>query len=290
MGKLGEIDVVRAGEPEIRKFWREVKEANLFPGRKAYREFFRELRGALYFAGGRGPNAEYLLIGKWRSNGEVYMLWMLQCELAHIQDLIQSSFLDYLEAGDVVVTRMLDEEDTGFFQQMGFQPYKTILLLEGDVHSVALCPIPPPGGIIRSFRREDGEEVLRVDNLAFQGFWGIDAWNLKNISKFCSHNNFIVAQVGSSIVGYSIAGVNGNMGFIQRLAVHPGYQNQGWGKALLGRQLRWMRRWGACVFLVNTQNDNAVAKKLYVDMGFNKKQTPRFIYRYVHGESGGDAA
>ena len=60
----------------------------------------------------------------------------------------------------------------------------------------------------------------------------------------------------------------GRAGYLQRLAVHPDHQRAGLGGALVVDGLRWLRRWGAKEVLVNTQEGNEPAVRLYEALGF----------------------
>lgn len=196
--------------------------------------------------------------------------------------LLKAALDDYLPAREPLITRMLTPDDTPFFAEAGFEPFKTILLLEGDVHTVAAQRRRGRGGSFRRFRPQDLEQVLEVDGAAFDGFWKLDSWSVRSISRYCELNNFLVAEGEGGLLGYCIAGTNRYSGFIQRLAVRPENQGQGWGKALLLQQAAWLKGKGARVFLVNTQEENVTAQRVYREMGFNRSVSPRYIYRYEH--------
>lgn len=180
---------------------------------------------------------------------------------------------------------MLPPEATSFFAEAGFSPFKNILLLEGDSHTINVPRQRSTPGRLRHFRKEDLEEVLRVDASAFDQFWKLDAWSVRSISRYCELNNVLVTEEEGEILGYCIAGTNRYCGFIQRLAVRRDQQGRGWGKALLLEQVAWLKRKGARVFLVNTQEENSTAQRMYREMGFSKSVAPRHIYRYEHDGS-----
>ena len=71
------------------------------------------------------------------------------------------------------------------------------------------------------------------------------------------------------MLAYSVTGRAADRGYIQRLAVHPDHQRLGIGTALVADSLRWLRRSGARLALVNTQERNAGALSLYVECGFS---------------------
>jgi [ribosomal protein S18]-alanine N-acetyltransferase len=180
---------------------------------------------------------------------------------------------------------MLTADATPFFAEAGFKPFKTILLLEGDARSIAIPRRREHDFRMRRFHPQDLEEVLRVDEAAFDAFWKLDAWNVRSISRYCDLNNFLVAEGEGGLLGYCIAGTNRYSGFIQRLAVRPEHQGRGLGKALLLRQAAWLRGKGARVFLVNTQEENLTAQRIYRETGFNRSVSQRYIYRYEHDDN-----
>jgi N-acetyltransferase len=72
-------------------------------------------------------------------------------------------------------------------------------------------------------------------------------------------------------VAYAVAGRAGRRGFLQRLAVDPTSQGRGWGAALVVDTLHWWRRRGVTDGVVNTQDDNVVARALYRRLGFREE-------------------
>ncbi len=278
-----EIEISKAGTEERERYWKYIRRTNFFQSRSLYNQFFSELAGELYYLK-RGISVNLVLLGKWRSDSDFHMLWMIKSDPTLQFFLITRTLSDYLREGSMIITRMLPREETETFEKAGFSHFQTILLLEGSRQTVAPHLKFPSPFNIRGFRKGDIEEVLKLDHLAFGDFWKLDNWNLRHISGFCRLNNLLVAQHEDVLVGYCIAGVTEQMGFIQRLAVRPGFQRRGLGKALISRQLRWMRDLGVRMFFVNTQENNHVSQRLYHNMGFSISVTPRYIYKYLHGE------
>ncbi len=275
----GKIEIHRAGASETQRLWREVSRTNLFPSRKLYRDFFEQLGGSVYTA--QGPSLlGYLVIGRWRAGSRLHSLWAVAAGPEAGRALLDAALEDYLPPREPLVTRMLAPEAAPFFAGAGFTPYKTILLLEGDARSAAAPRRAGHGFRVRRYRPPDLEEVLRVDGAAFDPFWKLDAWNLRSISRYCDLNNFLVAEGEEGLEGYCIAGTNRLSGFIQRLAVRPERQGRGLGTDLLRRQAAWARGKGARALLVNTQEENVTAQRLYRKAGFDRSVARRYIYRY----------
>ena len=74
-----------------------------------------------------------------------------------------------------------------------------------------------------------------------------------------------------AVVGYAITGRAGSIGYLQRLAVLPDHQRRGIGYALVIDGLLWARRRGSTSLLVNTQETNEAAVRLYERMGFQRE-------------------
>jgi ribosomal protein S18 acetylase RimI-like enzyme len=71
------------------------------------------------------------------------------------------------------------------------------------------------------------------------------------------------------VAAYAITGRAGRKGYLQRVAVDPGAQRLGYGRALVGDALRWLHRHDVRRTLVNTQLDNLRAVALYESCGFH---------------------
>ena len=87
------------------------------------------------------------------------------------------------------------------------------------------------------------------------------------------------------IVGYAVTGRAGPRGYLQRLAVDPPAQRAGIGGALVVDGLRWLRRWGAKEVLVNTQEGNDAAVRLYEALGFRLQPDGLAVLRRALGEA-----
>jgi hypothetical protein len=72
-------------------------------------------------------------------------------------------------------------------------------------------------------------------------------------------------------VGYAVTGRPHHHGYLQRLAVDPAEHRHGVGRALVLDSLAWLRRHGATSVLVNTQESNRAALRLYEDLGFERE-------------------
>jgi ribosomal-protein-alanine N-acetyltransferase len=164
-----------------------------------------------------------------------------------------------------VVTNALSPADSLPFVDAGFGVRERLHLLAHDLAALA-SPTRPS----RRARHADHEVVLRLDARAFAPAWRLSGHGgLTDALRATPVVRFRIAN-GSGIVGYAISGRAGDQGYLQRVAVDPDAQGQGWGRALVADGLHWLRRRGAVRALVNTQLANAAALSLYESCGFRR--------------------
>ena len=157
------------------------------------------------------------------------------------------------------------------FLDVGFVVHERLHLLRHD-----LLVLPPALGRtqssvrLRRGRRTDRDGALRVDAAAFSPFWRFDARGLDDARAATPSSRFRVIADGE-VVGYAVTGRAGSIGYLQRLAVRPDHHRRGFGHALVLDALHWARRRGATSVLVNTQETNVDAVRLYESMGFTRE-------------------
>lgn len=166
------------------------------------------------------------------------------------------------------VTAALPRSEQRPFLEAGFEVHEQLHLLRRGVSDL------PPVATTATLRRghlADHPAVLAVDRLAFPLFWRLDDSGLRDALDATPSARLRVAGLGTApdtVAGYAITGRAGPRGYLQRLAVVPSAQREGMGTALVVDGLRWFRRWGAKEVLVNTQEGNADAVRLYERLGF----------------------
>jgi mycothiol synthase len=92
---------------------------------------------------------------------------------------------------------------------------------------------------VRSFRWEDAQELVRVNNEAFQGHREAGTLTEDRFASLATAPWFdpagiVVAEDGSGVIGFCWTKVHpGGDGEIYRIAVSPTHHGQGWGRSLL---------------------------------------------------------
>ena len=171
-----------------------------------------------------------------------------------------------------VVTAALRPEEAAAFTAVGFAERERLVVLSHDLRTLA----PPTAGstdtVMRRARRTDRTRVLRLDALAFQEAWRLDEPSLDEAVEATPHSRFRIvedaATADRSLLGYAICGRAARTGYVQRLAVDPDHQHLGLGRWLVVDALAWLRRRGATLAMVNTQESNVRALDLYRRLGF----------------------
>lgn len=166
-----------------------------------------------------------------------------------------------------VITSALSPAEQAGFLGAGFEVHERLHLLEHDLRDI---PRVDTSGLRRAVAA-DHPAVLAVDARAFPSFWRIDEASLADALAATPNSRFRVGTRTGGVVGYAVTGRAARRGFLQRLAVDPGHQRHGLGRALAVDALRWLRRWRADVAVVNTQMGNEAALALYESLGFRRE-------------------
>jgi ribosomal protein S18 acetylase RimI-like enzyme len=167
------------------------------------------------------------------------------------------------------------------FEAAGFEVADRLALLRATLDSAPVRAATRLDsrveGSTRTMRRHHFAAASAVDIAAFDPGWGHDSDELAEICRatpasIARYRSAAQGRLGlrrrGDVVAFAIAGASSEHGYLQRLAVHPGTQRHGHGRALTVDALRWMMRRRLPDCLVNTSVDNAAALALYGSIGF----------------------
>lgn len=182
------------------------------------------------------------------------------------------------------VTAALRANDAHVFAAAGFGVRERLKVLRHDLTGPWLeQPLDPR---LRRARRRDRPEVLALDGAAFEPFWALGADGLDEALHATSSVRFRVLDAPDPagtehIAGYAVCGRSLEIGYLQRLAVHPDLARRGIGAALVVDALRWLRRRRSRMMLVNTQESNGRALALYLRLGFVLEPEPLTVMQWA---------
>ena len=165
-----------------------------------------------------------------------------------------------------IVTSALTTLEQEPFRAIGFVELESLHLLRHDLRRL---PDRTSDARIRTARRTDIARVLEIDALCFDDFWRLDRAGLQAARRATPSHRFRLARADGRVVGYAVTGVAGSTSYLQRLGVHPSTRGQGVGTDLIADAMGWAVSSRATSMLVNTQNSNATALRLYQSLGFD---------------------
>ena len=149
--------------------------------------------------------------------------------------------------------------------EAGFHPIDRLALLRRDLSDIVDLPEMSATRPMLSWHHR---AAAHVDRSAFGPLWGNDAVNIREIRHATPEHRARIVRHHRSIVGFAVSGAAGDHGYLQRLAVLPAHQRDGFGTVLVVDALHWMHDSGLRTALVNTGLDNAPALSLYDRLGF----------------------
>ena len=174
-----------------------------------------------------------------------------------------------------VVSPPLSDGATRIWRQAGFSDYLELDLYRHDLDG----HLGDPGRPVAIANSPPWEETMDLDSHAFQPLWRLGELGLMEAYRAVPKSAYLATRDADGLAGYAVVGVTGSFGYLQRIAVHPRVQRQGFGRALVRESLRFIRAHGARSALLNTQPDNDPASALYEAEGFVRESRPLHILR-----------
>ena len=92
--------------------------------------------------------------------------------------------------------------------------------------------------------------------------------------------SFFLAYIDGKVAGHASVSVNWNkLALIDQVQVDANFRKRGVGRALIAQAIAWAGEKGLPGLMLETQNNNVAACKLYEAMGFTLGGFDRFLYR-----------
>jgi ribosomal protein S18 acetylase RimI-like enzyme len=125
--------------------------------------------------------------------------------------------------------------------------------------------------------KRDLAALLVIEDACFEDLWRYDAISFADIT--ATHPYFVVAELQGHVVGYQFNAVDDDNGYLIRVAVHPSASGQGIGVRLMAEATRFFQQARVTKILLNTQEDNTHAHRLYEWFGFVRVPQQGFALR-----------
>src|SRR6266571_2778423 len=130
---------------------------------------------------------------------------------------------------------------------------------------------------LRPVERHDIPTLLAIEEACFEDLWRYDAVSFADIA--ATHPYFVVAELNGKVVGYQFNALEGEHGYLVRIAVHPSVNSRGIGTRLMVEAIRFFQKERVLRIMLNTQDDNIHAHRLYEWFGFMRVQQMGFVLR-----------
>jgi ribosomal protein S18 acetylase RimI-like enzyme len=156
-----------------------------------------------------------------------------------------------------------------------FVPYRLLYSYDKFDYSV-----PTKGNTrvrVRPVERGDIPALLAIEEACFEDFWRYEALSFEDIA--ATHPYFVVAELNGKVVGYQFNALEGEFGYLVRIAVHPSVSGQGIGARLMSEAIAFFKKAKVLRIMLNTQDDNTHAHRLYEWFGFVRIQQVGFVLR-----------
>jgi [ribosomal protein S18]-alanine N-acetyltransferase len=187
---------------------------------------------------------------------------------------------------------------------LGFSPYRLLYAYDKFDYTV-----PTRGNLsvtVRPVEERDIPALLTIEQACFEDLWRYDALSFRDIAQ--THPYFVVTEVPTPtdakellkdasqarlprapqaplsvptgrVVGYQFNALDGEFGYLVRIAVHPSVGGQGIGARLMSEAIRFFKDARVSRIMLNTQDDNTYAHRLYEWFGFIRIQQVGFVLR-----------
>jgi ribosomal-protein-alanine N-acetyltransferase len=179
--------------------------------------------------------------------------------------------------GAVVAAIVLQPWMRKLLVESGFSNHQNIVMLERDLPAAG--PVELPEGVwLRTMLPSDLPVVAEVDAAAFDPVWqnSLPALN----RAFPQAVLATVAETAQGVIGYQISTRNPFGCHLARLAVRPGSQRHGVGRALVVDLIDQLTQRGISRITVNTQSDNRTSLALYTRLGFEETGEQYPVYEF----------
>jgi ribosomal-protein-alanine N-acetyltransferase len=183
----------------------------------------------------------------------------------------------FAEIGEMMVlSPALYPGSTRVWARAGFEEYLSLLVMERAL----VGAIEPVKGVIVT-QEPSWEEIHRLDEMAFEGFWGMSRTGLEEAFATSRASAVLSVREQDRLAGYALLGTQWGVTYLHRIAVHPDLTGRGHGKRLLQASMGWGRGAGGRTMLLNVRHENVVAQNLYRRLGFVDADTDLHVLRHL---------
>ncbi len=130
---------------------------------------------------------------------------------------------------------------------------------------------------VRPVEFADVPALLAIEDACFEDFWRYDAFSFEDI--MATHPYFVVAEWQGRVIGYQFNALDDEFGYLVRIAVYPSASGKGIGVRLMSEAITFFKQANVLRIMLNTQEDNTHAHRLYEWFGFVRVPQVGFVLR-----------
>jgi ribosomal protein S18 acetylase RimI-like enzyme len=221
---------------------------------------------------------EFALLAPWRHRDDIGLVQELDA-VEHAEALIAGAIEGCREAGAamVLVIEMDELRRQGFYRRAGLEQIEEVITYELDrPRAISFTPGSLAFSRVAPADAAAMAELLRLDHAAFPWLW----WNTE--AEFAAYAEttgvqlYLARKAGEAIAYLGLTSFLG-WGHLDRIAVVPGVQGQGYGRQALAFAVDRLARNGARRVALSTQRANLRSQRLYERAGFRRSRG--FDYR-----------
>jgi ribosomal-protein-alanine N-acetyltransferase len=234
---------------------------------------------------GQARNRYDLFYGEREHAGCFWASTVGSVKIAHLVALIVHD--DYSQSAVTgaflpQVKRALCRRGVAQIAYLGVESWLTEMLAEsGFAHSGSVVTLQKANGcmpdlddvdlrdaevVLEQAQPSDLPALLALDQRAFAPLWHTAPPTM--LKELALSPYFVLAKRREQIVGYAYVSLTGRHGHLTRLAIDPSAQGQRIGAHLLAACIRFFQQQGVYGITLNTQQENAPARRLYEWFGF----------------------
>ncbi len=258
-------------------------EVNDVPALRLYGlEGERALRDALEINPARSvwvpETREYALIGRWRNRSEIASVDELVA-VRNVEPLLRAAFERCIEHGDDLLLAVELESHRGRsrYERAGLELLEEVITYEISIVQSASAPVT-------ALRRHPVDvsddhavaQVMAIDEAAFPWLWRNNRIEFEVYLRTPGVEVSLIESEGTPVAYLGITHFLG-WGHLDRIAVAPTAQGQGFGGESLALAIDAMRQRGAKRGALSTQLTNRRSQRLYQRFGF--RRTPDLDYK-----------
>ena len=230
---------------------------------------------------------EYALLAPWRHREEIALVQELDA-VANAERLLVAATerCRDLGAAVILVVEMAETRRPRFYERAGLRPLERVVTYQLDVAPRKGAPRRLGFDRVGPTDHAAMADLLRLDHAAFPWLWRNSAEEFAAYAETAGVRLFLARELGRPVAYVGVTSFP-DWGHLDRIAVDPGAQGRGLGRAALAFAVTALAQAGARRVALSTQETNVRSQRLYERFGFRRTSDHDYrLYGATLGASG----